>query len=641
MSKYGTLIGRTDGSDLRVSVPANDPGRGDITNALRHLTVLPKNTSDGTGELRLPLSWAVITQVARMAEQHSFTWLPQADLTQWITDEFTRRFADYKPGDLKFDLSSLTREPMPHQVAGAYMAADNQRVFLADAAGTGKTFTALLTLAEMHARGDDPFPAFVVTPASVVDPWLEELQACFPRWTFTAYRGPRRKKLSSRYQVYVMSWDTFRTDMFPPERAKCECGHVILWKKAFQQQLDNYLLDLPSAEPRKHESQDGCGKLYLPIDTESSELPALLELAVPRTIILDEAHALCNVKTRQSQAARKIAKVAEYAVLLSGTPITNNIGGFFSALNVIDTRSFTDQDRYKARYTDRYIQNYREEIEGLTTVNREEFYTLMQGTMRRVSKRDVLKDLPDKTYTTRLVDLPPSYRRAYDEMEADMLAHIPDVDEPLPVMNTLAQLQRLTQLACSSCDVQIDMRLDEDAKSLTFGEEIPHYTVTMQDPSWKVDELMQIMSESSGEPIVTFAPHTQLVNLAGVRADKEGYRVGYIKGGQSSIQRTQVRTAFQNGELDLLAVNTQAGGVGLTLHRSHTAVFLERSFAYWREDQAEDRLHRKGQTEKVTIIDIVARNTIEQRAHQALVDKSHNLAELIQDAHAVRNFLGA
>lgn len=637
------LHGRAEGDCLRLSVTGDS---GQVQMVARHfipgsckLTAIPKKTKDGTGELSAPLTWAIVTQCARLAEQHGFRWRPAQDLTDWITAEFLRRFQEYGPGDLKFDVSLLDREPMPHQLSGAFTGALNKRFFFGDAAGTGKTMTALLTIAELDARGLDPFPAFVVTPASVVDPWLEELEACFPEWTFDAYRGPRRKRLSSRYQVYVMSWDVFRTDMQVPERAECPNKHERTeWKTRDQRELDKHLLGQVSVP----QVCTACGDVMLPVGKDRNELPSLLDFAVPRTIILDEAHALCNVKTKQSVAAREIARIAEYAYPMSGTPITNDVGGFWSALNVLDVRSFPSQDRYKERYTDRTASHSAapDEVEGLTSVNRAEFYTLMQGSLRSVRKQDVLTDLPDKTYSTRVVDLPHAHMLSYREMEEDMIAHIPDTDEPLPVMNTLAQLQRLTQLASSACDVEIEEVRDENKESPTYGEMVPHYKVTMREPCWKVDELMQVLSESDGEPIITAAPHAQLMAIAGERAAKAGYRVDYIRGGQTSKARTKVRTAFQAGELDLLCVTTSAGGVGLTLTRAHTMVMLERPWAYWQADQMEDRIHRRGQSAQVSIIDIIARDTVEYRVREALKTKARHLSELIQDPRVVRDFLG-
>jgi SNF2 family DNA or RNA helicase len=634
----GILNGRVAGTEMRISVVGPDWETDKIAKALKNMTVLPKKTRDGSGELSLPLTWAVVTQCARLAEEYEFRWAPGEDLSAWIFDEFTRRFSEYREtSDLKFDLAALERTPMAHQASGAYVGAVNKRFFFGDAAGTGKTFTALLTMAEMQARGLDPFPAFVVTPASVVDPWLEELGKCFPDWTYTAYRGANRKKLSSRYQVYVMSWDVFRRDMYPEPEAECPYGHgAIAWKPRDQKELDKHLAGQVSTPMVCVQ----CNAVMLPTDTDKKKIPPLIEFNVPRTLVLDEAHALCNTKTKQSIAAVRAARVAPYAFPMSGTPITNDVSGFWTAMRVLDIRSFPDSERYAERYCDRYSRDYgKAEVTGLTTVNREEFYTVLQGSMRSVAKRDVL-DLPPKTYSTRVVTIPPAYRKAYDEMEEDMIAHIPDTDEPLPVMNTLAQMQRLAQLASSACDVEIEYVLDEKKDSLTFGEQVPHYKVTMREPCWKVDELMQVVEESGGEPIVTFSPYTQLIDLAGARAESKGLRVGYIKGGQTHNQRTATRLAFQAGEIDLLCANTSAGGVGLTLTRSHTVVFLQRPWAYWRADQSEDRLDRFGQREPVSVIDIVATNTIESRVREALKDKARNLSELVRDPRIVRNFLG-
>jgi SNF2 family DNA or RNA helicase len=649
----GILTGRVGSeAQMRISVIGGDWQVREIGQLLLpgkcQLTAIPKKTKDGTGEMSLPLTWAMVTQLAALAERHGFKWRPEPDLNLWIAGEFERRFAEYQnPEDLKFDLSTIDRTPMPHQLSGAYVGALNKRFFFGDAAGTGKTFTALLTIAELQARGLDPFPVFVVAPASVCGTWMEEIGKCFPGWTVARYQGPNRRKLSSRYQVYVMSWHVFRQDMQPPELGACErCGYRIEWNRRLQKQFDEAKAGVKGARMPRHED---CPKILpskgysiiRPIDSERHVLPPLLDFLAPKTIVMDEAHALCNTTTKQSGAAGKIARVVDYVFPMSGTPITRDVNGFWRASTVLDVRSFPDQERYAYRYSDRTPRDYgKPHVEGLTTVNRQEFYTMMQGTMRYISKRDVLSDLPDKTYSTRAVEIPAAYRKAYDEMEADMLAHIPDTDEPLPVMSTLAQMQRLTQMASSACDVEIEMVLDEKEGSLTYGEMIPHYKVSMREPCWKIDELMQIMEESGGEPILCFAPHTQLVNLAGARAEKAGYRVAYITGQVNAKKKDAARHAFQAGELDLLCANVVAGGVGLTLTRSHTAVFLESPPAFWQRDQAEDRLHRAGQTEPVSIIDIVAVNTIESRWRELMKNKAGQLGDLVRDPRIVRSFLG-
>jgi SNF2 family DNA or RNA helicase len=578
-----------DGEHIRLRVDGAEWQVGEVLAQLRKLTALPQKTSDGTGEVTVPLTWAIVTQCARLMKDKGYGWKPDPELNLWIYYEFMRRHDD-NPHDLRFPLDQLDWTPMPHQVAGMFLGALNKRFFFCDDLRTGKTRTALLTLGELEARGEAPWPAFVVCPASVVDPWLEELAAAFPRWPAVAYRGAKRRGLSTRYKIYVMSWNTFTRDM-------------------------------------QHDAHD---------------LPPLLKFVVPKTVVMDEAHALCNVTTKQSVAAGKLSRVADYLFLMSGTPITRDVGGFFRAISCLDTRSFTDQDRYKDSYTDRYKGDYRDEIEGLKPETREEFYLVMQGSMRRIAKRDVNENLPPVSYSTRAVAIPKAHRAAYDEMEEDMIAHIPDTDEPLEVMTTLAQLQRLTQLASSACDVEIEMVTEMRENHPMYGQEVPKYHVTMREPSWKIDELMAIMDENQGtdNPLLVFSPHTQLVNLAGARAEAAGYRVGYITGQQSAAQKRKYRLMHQGGELDLLCCNVTAGGVGLTLNRGDTVVFLERPWAYWQAHQAEGRADNLIEAKQVHVIDIVAVNTVESRVRQALKDKAKALSELVRDPRTVESFLG-
>jgi SNF2 family DNA or RNA helicase len=151
---------------------------------------------------------------------------------------------------------------------------------------------------------------------------------------------------------------------------------------------------------------------------------------------------------------------------------------------------------------------------------------------------------------------------------------------------------------------------------------------------------MEILDDSQGSPLLAFSPHTQLVKLAGARAEKQGYKVGYIIGGQSASARTAIRMAYQAGELDLLCINETAGGVGLTLNRGDTIVFLERSYAFWRSDQAEARADNIREAKQVHVIDIVAANTIESRVREALQDKAKQLSELVRNPRILAELLG-
>lgn len=570
----------------------------DIQDRLRFCTPL-FSTSD-EGHLTVPLSWAVVTQIVHsFPDVNRFKWVPGPRLSDWTVKEIINRSCQ---GDLLS--SEHARLPMSHQAAGAIAIGMNGRFLLADEPGAGKTATALMGLFELEKRGRTAFPALVVCPAAVIDPWLEEISVVYPqlRPYCRAYRGPKRVQAlkTAGVQLLVMSYETMRNDIG-------EAG------------FKSPLMDFPA-----------------------------------KSVIFDECHKLCNHTTKQSIRARRLAKHIPNVIGASGTPITKNAGNFWPILNGMYPEAYPSRDRYKERYTlDKGSQYSFEEIGGLDPVREPEFRLAMQGTMRRVAKADVL-DLPPKTYETRWVEIPPAWRAAYEEMEADMIAHLPDAEytTALTAMSTLAKMTRLRQLASSACDVEVNELEEINEETGLPKQEIK---VHPKLPCWKGEALLEILDELHQDdpgflakgtithgrrPVIVFSPFKTLVKLAGSMAEKRGYKVGYITGGMTDAQRTSARLSFQGNELDLIAVSTGAGGTGLTLTAAEVVVYLNNPWSMVERLQSEDRAHRPGQTKSVHYIDLETRNSVESRVRAALRDKSGNLAELLADPRVATEFMG-
>lgn len=242
----------------------------------------------------------------------------------------------------------------------------------------------------------------------------------------------------------------------------------------------------------------------------------------------------------------------------------------------------------------------------------------------------------------REVELPKEARKLYEDMRNDMLAALPDNDEPLTAMSTLAQLQYLQALAAAPCDVEVTETLDDNPDSPTFGLPKKHYHAKPKAPSWKVDELMALLSEREGESVVVFSPSRQLVDLAGAALEAAGISHDYVVGGQTDKARDAAKDAFQYGVVRVLLVTTSAGGVGLTLTRARCAVFLSRPWSLIEATQAEDRVHRIGSEvhDSVDIVDIVAVDTVDQAIRSALVDKAGALGDVLRDPRVLRDVLG-
>ncbi|HEY3691279.1 MAG TPA: SNF2-related protein [Pseudonocardiaceae bacterium] len=462
---------------------------------------------------------------------------------------------------------------------------------------TGKTLTAILGLLACRDRGHLPLaaPIVVVCPNSVIDSWV----AAWHTWTTlraVAWRGnvDRRTRLCGVADVYVVGYATAANDF--------------------------------SADHGTSHSQP------------------LADLRA-QAMIIDECHWIKNPDALRSQVIRKAAAAMPVVVGLSGTPITHNSADLWPILYATDSASWPSRERYVRRYLRTVPGDYDETVVGLNPFREPEFRMCLLGRYRSLRKADVLTQLPPKVYSVREIELPSKYRTIYDQMENDMLAHLDEVDpdtgerKTLPAFTVLAQLMRLNQLAAAAADVTTE---DTGELDELTGEPKIAVHVTLKDPSWKVDALAEIMEERRDRQSLVFAPSAQLIRLAGRRLEREGYRVGYVIGGQTAAERTEVIDAFQAGKLDVVLLTTGAGGVGITLTAADTVVFIQRPWSYVDASQAEDRAHRIGseQHERVEIIDIVAKDTVETRIREVLRDKAKSLAELLEDPRIQRDVLG-
>lgn len=535
----------------------------------------------------VPLSWATVVQL-RTQLRGALTMSPA--LTEWVTAELVARMADYPevfPGWLRswpeYRLAAEdTHPPREYQWQGAYEIARTGRCLVMDDPGTGKTLSAILGVLAMRAKGEVKGAVLVIAPNSVMDSWVE----AWTRWTHLtakAWRGApaRRKAMAGLYDVYVAGYGTVRKDADGP----------LSWLNA-------------------------------------------------DAVIIDECHAIKNRDATQSKAVRKLAKSARVVIPMSGTPITHHPGDLFASFQAMDARTWTSYERFTERYLLQITGDYgRPEVLRLDPGAEPEFRDVLTGVHRRVAKADVLTQLPPKIYTTRSVELPGAYRRAYVEMEQEMLANLPDGEE-LPVMTALAQLQRLNQLSASACDVSTEVVIEPDQYGVMV--EKVRYHVTPKAPSWKAEAMVEVLAERPGRQSVVFSPSAGLIRVAAAYAIKAGYRVGLIIGGQSARARTATVTAFQDGELDVVLATTGAGGVGLTLTAADTVIFLQRPWSWVEASQAEDRAHRIGSEihNAVEIVDIVATDTVDSRVREVLTGKAQSLADLLQDQRIASQAFG-
>lgn len=333
-------------------------------------------------------------------------------------------------------------------------------------------------------------------------------------------------------------------------------------------------------------------------------------------IICDEVHRVKNRKAQQTHYLKQLQ--AFYKTGCSGTPADDKPQDIWSVLNWLYPKEFSSYWKFTGAYCSHDVQEIRggKSFRKITGVNREripELHRTIDPWYLRRTKDEVL-DLPPKTYDEYIVDLLPTQRRAYDQMKKDMIAWIGEnQDKPLAAPVVISQLVRLQQFALAS------VNFDQKGK------------VKLVDPSAKADRLDEIVTGNPNEPLVIFTQSRSMVDLIINRQRAAGISCAPYTGNVSDRDRLRAIEAFQGGHIQLFVATIAAGSESITLHRASTAIFLDRMWNPTKNLQAEDRLHRIGQENPVQIIDIMARDTVDQGRKQRIAGKWEELRWLLGD----------
>lgn len=518
----------------------------------------------------------------------------------WAVEEYEERI---KPS---MELRSAWDAPgdpalYPFQRAGVQFLKTAQRALLCDEPGSGKTIQAIRTLYSLW--NDDqkyPFPALVVAPSNMTLTWKKEFDRWFPGLVVTVIRGTatqRRKALDTPSHVYVINYENLKSHS--------RLAHYGSIKLKTCIECDSSVTDPKATRAKCHV----CKK-------ELNEIPW-------RSIIVDEAHKLKNPQTQQTRACWALAGPdTEYIYGLTGTPIASKPNDLWGALHMLAPEEHPSHTKFLERYCLTELDIWGAlQIKGLQPSTSAEFFALVDPRMRRMPKEAVLPFLPPKLYSTRYVDMSAKQAKAYNQMADGMMAQVEG--GTVVATDQLSVTTRLTQF------------------SSAYGELNAADSIILATPSNKIDTMLEILDELAGAPAVVFAQSKQLIDLAAAALEKAKISYSMIVGGQNDEQREMNKEKFQNGQVRVVLCTIAAGGIGITLNRANTAIFLQRSWSMIDNLQAEDRVHRIGSEvhDHVQIIDIVSNGTLEVAQRRALERKGDMLQEIVRDKESLNRLL--
>jgi hypothetical protein len=359
-----------------------------------------------------------------------------------------------------------------------------------------------------------------------------------------------------------------------------------------------------------------------------------------RTLVADEAHYLKNLdirwnKTtsqsepsdrspRRTRAFYGLQRGIPRLLLLTGTPILNRVKELFPLLHMLNPKEWDSGFKFCSRYcAGRY------EFLGSTQIfrcdgrsNMDELHERINGVyMMRHTKEAELKNLPAKTRGSITVSLSKPYAQQYRKACDNFLAWLAKHGDKEAVgralqAEALVKLNKLRALCAAG-------KADAATQHI-----VNHF-------------------ESTGRPLVVMGVHRDAfalidrgleeVNRKVDEAKARGkappiarkIRHGMVVGGQSAAARQASIDAFQNeGTLDVLLYSIPIA-TGTTLTRANDMLFVERMMRPADQLQAEDRIHRIGQAQKVSIVYLDAEGTIDMKLAQLLMDKATTAAAVI------------
>lgn len=321
-------------------------------------------------------------------------------------------------------------------------------------------------------------------------------------------------------------------------------------------------------------------------------------------IITDEIHMMKNPTSQQGKAFLKLR--TKTMIAMTGTPLMNNPLDLYIILKWLgyeDTSFYSFKNHYCVMGG---YGGY--EIVGYKNIN--QLKEKLDEIMLRRKQRDVI-DLPEKTYVEDYVDMTPKQTMIYNEVTQEIKDNI-DIISTSP--NPLAELIRMRQATGYTGILSSTVR-----------------------ESAKLDRMEELVEQAvaSDKKVVIFSNWTQITNEVYVRLRKK-YKVARITGQTKDNERQDIVDNFQSGDISVLIGTIGAMGTGLTLTAGTVEIFLDEPWNRAKKEQAEDRCHRIGQKQNITIYTLLCKNTIDERIHE-LVYKKGAMADALVDGKVVGN----
>lgn len=331
-------------------------------------------------------------------------------------------------------------------------------------------------------------------------------------------------------------------------------------------------------------------------------------------VVLDESTSFKNQRSKRFKSLKMILPKLSRLVELTGTPSPNTVEDLWSQVYLLDQGQRLEP--FITRFREKYLYPTKTIGSG-QVVDRVVKPGGMDIIMQQISdicvsmrSEDYLQ-LPDLVYHTIPVVLDPKARKSYDTLEEKMVLKLleEEAEEEITVASAVALSNKLLQLSNGAL-------YDED-----------HIVHEIHD--CKIEALLELIESLHGKPLLVFYSFQH---------DKDRIMQALAKSKLvvKELKTTQDEDAWNNHEIDILITHPASSCYGLNLqHGGNHVCWFGLTWAYEQYAQANKRLHRNGQTERVIIHHLVCEGTRDEDVMAAL-DKKENVQNFVMDSLKAR-----
>ncbi|CAG9857372.1 unnamed protein product [Phyllotreta striolata] len=471
---------------------------------------------------------------------------------------------------------------------------------LADEMGLGKTVQIISFLAHLKQTGAATNTHLVIVPSSTLDNWKNEFSRWCPELRVFMYYGSMEERKQFRFDL---------------ARGMLADFDVI---------LTTYTMVGNSPEERK-----------------------MFRVTRMHYVIFDEAHMLKNMNTQRYENLIRIN--AKHRILLTGTPLQNNLLELMSLLIFVMPKIFAEKtDDLKSLFQKNSKKE--QDADTLPTFEKEQIEQakrIMKPFVLRRLKCDVLQDLPKKTDYVMKVPLTPTQKQQYEQLVASYkavnengeslyngMSIMTDLrklsNHPLLMrfhydINKLQEIAKLLAVDPGYKDTVVQYIVDDltwmsDFEIHTLAKEfaclrnflLPNGLMLNSGKFWQFDQMLDDLKKN-GHRVLIFSQYVIMLNIVEEYLKIRSHKYMRLDGSTAvNIRQDLINEFTDDSSYFIFLLSTRAGGLGINLTSADTVIIHDIDFNPYNDKQAEDRCHRMGQSKPVTVYRFISQGTIEE-----------------------------